>query len=130
MKKQIFSITILLILDILWIMIFMIKKYNILIPKIQNSKLYFNFTSSIIAYAVMVFGLVHFVLPNLNENSNLIDYFNHAFLFGVVIYGVYNFTCGAVFKDWDFSISIIDVLWGGFVYTISAYLGIKLSNIL
>ena len=43
------------------------------------------------------------------------------FLFGMCLYGVYDFTSGAIYKNWNFNLAIIDVLWGGFVYFISVY---------
>jgi uncharacterized membrane protein len=42
------------------------------------------------------------------------------------LYGVYDLTCGAIFKNWDFNLAFVDMLWGGLVYTVSLYLSKQL----
>ena len=118
MKLNIIATTILLILDILWLKLFMGPRYTIMVKKIQNSEMKVNFISALISYTLMVYLLNNVVIKyNL---SNL-----ETFLFGIGLYGVYDFTAGAVFKNWDFKLAIIDILWGGFVYFISVYLAKK-----
>ena len=41
-------------------------------------------------------------------------------LFGIILYGVYDFTAAAVLKNWDIKLAIKDILWGGFVYFITS----------
>ena len=117
------SILTLLILDILWIMFFMGKKYQEQIPQIQGTELKVNGTMAIVAYTLMVLGLVMFVLPNIREEFELRDSLMYGFLFGIIVYGVYDFTNAVVFEKWNINIALIDVLWGGFVYFISSYVG-------
>ena len=50
------------------------------------------------------------------------------FSFGIVVYGVYDYTCGTIFEKWDFNLALIDTIWGGILYTISSYLGIIYSK--
>ena len=128
-KQDLLSIFILLGLDLVWLKLFMGPQYRILTKKIQGSEMNVNYLSAGIAYIIMVIGLIFFITPNINKKSKFIDYIRYAFLFGIIIYGVYDFTCGAVFEKWDFKLAIIDVLWGGFVYFISTYLGNYLANL-
>ena len=127
-KQNLLSIFILLGLDLVWLKLFMGPQYRILIKKIQGSKMNVNYLSAAISYFIMVIGLIFFITPNINKKSNFIDYIRYPFLFGIIVYGVYDFTCGAVFEKWDFKLAIIDVLWGGFVYFISTYLGNYITN--
>ena len=108
------SIT-LLILDFLWLGGFMGKKYGLMIPKIQGSKMETNLVYALFAYLLMLVGLNMFVLPSINIK----DCLKYGFVFGIVLYGVYDFTAGAVFKNWDLNLALIDVLWGGIVYFLS-----------
>ena len=117
------SILTLLILDILWIMFFMGKKYQEQIPQIQGTQLKTNSTMAIFAYMLMVLGLVIFVLPNIREGYELRDSLMYGFLFGIIVCGVYEFTNATVFEKWNINIAFIGVLWGGFVYFISSYIG-------
>ena len=128
MNKYILSIIILLVLDILWLKLFMIEKYRGLVFNIQNSKLEGDVYYAIPAYILMVLGLLHFVLPNIKSETLFNDSIQYGALFGIVLYGVYNFTCGAVFKNWDINIALLDIFWGGFVYFATSYLTMIISK--
>jgi uncharacterized membrane protein len=125
MNKYIFSVIFLLVFDILWLKLFMINKYDKMIINIQQSKLEGNLKYAIPAYILMIIGLIHFVIPNIKPGSELNDSLEYGALFGIIIYGIYNFTCGTIFKNWNINIAIIDILWGGFLYFISSYISIK-----
>ncbi len=121
LKHKIASTLILLILDIIWIYFFMGPRYTTQIKQIQGSKMDVNKLSALMAYTLMVIGLQHFVLPKLKNDMSFTNCLNVSFVFGIILYGVYDFTCGAVFKDWNWNVAIIDVLWGGFVYFLATY---------
>lgn len=122
LKHRLISTTTLLFLDVLWITLFMGPRYKIMIKNIQGSDMKTNVFYALIAYILMVIGLNHFVLPNLNVNNiNIKTCLTYGFLFGLVVYGVYDFTIGAVLKKWDMMLAVIDVLWGGFVYFMACY---------
>jgi len=117
------AVIILLVLDILWITFFMNKKYQTQIKNIQGTEMNVNIMMALIAYTLMVFGLIVFVLPNIRKGHELTDSLMYGFLFGIIVYGVYDFTNHALFKGWDTKLAFIDILWGGFVYFIASYIG-------
>lgn len=121
LKQKVASTLILLILDIIWIYFFMGPRYTTQIKQIQGSKMEVNKLSALIAYTLMVIGLHHFVLPKLKNDFSFTNCLSVSFVFGIILYGVYDFTCGAVFKDWNWNVAIIDVLWGGLVYFLATY---------
>jgi len=128
LKHRIISSLILLILDFLWLGGFMGKRYSIMIPKIQVVKMETNLLYAFFSYLLMLIGLNVFVLPNLNiKNINIKDCLKYGFLFGIVLYGVYDFTAAAVIKNWDIKLALVDVLWGGIVYFLACY-GLKFIN--
>ena len=105
------------------------KKYSIMIPRIQGSKMETNMISAFFSYFLMIVGLNVFVLPNLDmKNITIKDCLKYGFLFGVVVYGVYDLTAGAVLKNWDMKLGLIDILWGGIVYFLACY-GLKFLNV-
>lgn len=117
------SIITLIVLDLLWILFFMSKKYQKQVMEVQGSKLVIDKMSVIYVYILMIIGLVVFVLPNIRMGSELKDSLMYGFLFGVVVYGVYDFTNNALFENWNTTLAYIDILWGGFVFFISSYVG-------
>ena len=125
-KKYILSTIILLILDFAWLKFYMNKKYQKQVIDVQGDKMKLNVPSAIASYTLMVIGLNVFVLPNIRPTHALMDSLKYGFLFGLVLYGVYDFTAGAVFKKWDMKLAIVDMLWGGFVYFIVALFSSKL----
>lgn len=40
---------------------------------------------------------------------------------GFSIYGIYNFTSLAIYKDMDVSVGILDTLWGTTLYTLATF---------
>ncbi len=123
LKHRLISTTTLLILDLLWITLFMGSRYKKMIKAIQGSSMTTNMFYAFIAYTLMVIGLNHFVLPRIDvKNVTIKDCLSSGFMFGLVVYGVYDFTIGALVKKWDMQLGVIDVLWGGFVYFISCYI--------
>ncbi len=123
LKHRLISTSTLLVLDILWISLFMGSRYKIMIKDIQGSSMTTNILYAFIAYTLMVIGLNHFVLPNIDVNNvSLQDCLSYGFIFGIVLYGVYDFTIGAVLKKWDMKLAVTDVLWGGFVYFAASYI--------
>ena len=113
----------LLFLDFFWIKMYMGKKYEILINKIQNSKIKIKYIFAFFAYLLMLVGLNFFVIPKIRKTNKLIDSIKYGFSFGVIVYGIYDMTCAAIFRDWDIKLALIDIIWGGFVFFISTYIG-------
>jgi len=126
--NRIVSSVILLILDGLWLKFYMGNKYKNQIFQIQNSKMSVRPVFAVIAYTLMVIGLNLFVIPNIRPSHKLYDSIKYGFLFGIVVYGIYDMTCATIFKDWDIKLALVDILWGGLVYFISAYVGSFFHN--
>lgn len=123
LKHILVSTTTLLLLDMLWIYFFMGNKYKIMIKNIQGSDMKVNIIYASIAYILMIIGLNYIVLPLLDINNiTFKNCMSTGFLFGIILYGVYDFTIGAVLNKWDMKLAVIDVIWGGFVYFMSCYI--------
>jgi len=121
-KRNLVAIGILLLLDFMWIGLFMGKKYNHMISEVQGSDMKVKLPFVILAYLLMIIGLVIFVLPNIRKKHELQDSLMYGFVFGIVVYGIYDFTAGAIITKWNSKLALIDILWGGFVFGITAYL--------
>jgi len=120
MFEYIVGILVLLILDFLWIGSYMGGQYDVLVRKIQKKEMKLNPIFGVAAYSLMVVGLTLFVIPNIRKGKIIEDSLVYGAVFGLVVYGVYDFTAGAVLEDWDIPIAIQDVAWGAFVYFAAA----------
>lgn len=119
-KELIISALVMLGLDATYIS--MIKdSYMKQIQNIQTTKPNVDMVAVVICYIIMIFGVNYFIIQ---KNASLID----AFLFGIVIYGVYDATSYALFSKWSAKLAIIDTIWGGILMMTTAYLTYTLSG--
>jgi len=82
------------------------------VKSIQGSIIQMNLLAAILCYISLVFGIYYFII---REKKSLFD----AFLLGLVIYTVYEFTSWALFKNWKISTVIMDSLWGATLFTLT-----------
>jgi len=129
-KTNILASVIFLVLDLIWIYGYMGTQYQGMIQRIQKSEMVPNVGSAIVAYILLVVGLWVFVLPSTSSLRNINNQSNQttltttlrAFIFGIVVYGLYDFTAGTVLTDFDFRLALIDVMWGGGCCALSTFL--------
>jgi len=79
---------------------------------IQGSIISMKLVPAILCYISLVFGVYYFIIK---DRKTLLD----AFLLGLVVYTVYEFTNWALFKDWKPMTVVIDSLWGGILFTLT-----------
>lgn len=121
-----------LILDISWISL-NIATYSNAIQKVQKSAANLRFEHTGIAYVIILFSILYVAIPFtiLNAKVNKIDIsiienkllqsFICGGAVGFSIFGIYNFTSLAIYKDLDVSIAITDTIWGTTLYTLSTF---------
>lgn len=94
--------------------------FSNLVLKITKEPIEFNITKAIGAYLFLILGLYYFILHDLKQD-NLQEKIISAMILGWVIYGTFDFTNGAIFKDYDWNTMIIDTMWGGILYGLVTY---------
>jgi uncharacterized membrane protein len=82
--------------------------------KVQGSPIKMNFLGAALCYVFLIAGLNYFIIK---PKKSVQD----AFLLGIVIYGVYETTNYAIFKNWSILSVIIDTLWGGILFALTTY---------
>lgn len=97
--------------------------FNHQVIKVQGSSVRFNYIAAIITYIFLIYGLYYFIL---SKNKSLTD----AFILGVVIYGVYEFTNLTILKEWKLKSALIDTLWGGILFSLTTFLTYKIKKFL
>ena len=81
-----------------------------MIERIQGQPIRFRFVSAFIVYIFLAYMLL--------ETSS----YKQAFMYGVSIYAVYEFTNHAVFENYDWKFAIADTIWGGLLFMGTRYL--------
>ena len=119
-KELIISALVMLGLDATYISIIK-DSYMKQIQNIQTTKPNVDMVAVVICYIFMIFGVNYFIIQ---KNASLLD----AFLFGIVIYGVYDATSYALFSKWSAKLAIIDTICGCILMMTTAYLTYKLSG--
>jgi len=92
------------------------------IKQVQGSKIELNLLGAFITYIFLIFGLNYFII---DKNKSV----NDAFLLGVVIYAVYEFTNIALLKNWHILTSILDTIWGGILFAATTYITYKIKKL-
>jgi uncharacterized membrane protein len=85
------------------------------IQSVQGSSVKMNYLGAALCYIFLIVGINYFIIKPRKSVSD-------AFLLGIVIYGVYETTNLALFKNWSFLTVIIDTLWGGLLFAITTYI--------
>ncbi|MBM7328076.1 DUF2177 family protein [Brucella sp. RRSP16] len=83
----------------------------------------FRLAPAVVFYVIFVFGLVFFaVKPGLLAGSGTVTFVRGALL-GFVAYATYDLTNQATLKNWSWTLTIADVVWGTVLSAASAYIG-------
>ena len=93
------------------------------IVSVQKFAVKMHIPAAIACYILLFFGLYYFILKS---RRSVMD----AFLLGIVIYGVFELTNHAIFKNWKMHMVFMDTLWGGILLALTTYFTYKLDKIL
>jgi len=89
--------------------------YNIQVKKIQGNEINIRLYSAFIVYIILITGLYYFVIgPNKTAKEGA--------LFGLVVYGVFDFTNHAILDNYSLPLAIMDTIWGAFLCGATTFL--------
>jgi len=119
-KKIVISTIVLLVLDVIFLNINKTLFENQVIS-IQRVIMQVNPTGAFFAYLFLVFAINYFIIL---KNRPI----EEAAILGIVIYGVFESTNVAIFKKWSPSLAIMDTVWGGFLFALTAHITYIVSS--
>ena len=90
-------------------------KFQKMIKSIQGSDLKMNLIPTFLCYIFLIFSLYYFIVLKKETVFS-------AFLLGLSIYGVYETTNLAIFKNWDPIIGTVDTIWGGILFSLTYFI--------
>ena len=97
----------------------MTKYFNKQINLVQGSDIEMNILATILCYITLIFALNYYIVE---QKKTPLD----AFILGIVIYGVYEFTSKGLLKNWKWSTVAMDTLWGGILFALTTWIVGKL----
>lgn len=119
LKLFLINAVIFLILDSLWLIFANKKFYQPYIGHLMGQT---KLLPAIIFYLIYVAALVFFVLAPGQVKQSLSYVLLAGAFFGAVCYATYDLTNLATLSDWPLKITIVDIIWGSFVTSLSATL--------
>ena len=93
------------------------------IKDVQGTPMKLDMTATILAYVFIVFGLNYFII---GKRASVKD----AFLLGLVIYGIFEFTNNAILSNWTYTTVIMDTVWGGILFASVTFLTYEIEKLL
>ena len=108
---------IVLIIDILWLSAFLGGYFGKMVLKIQGEEMKLNYNIAGLAYIFIILSFYYFIVMKDNGKMEL-----DAFLLGLFIYGIFEFTSGAIFKKWEILPLFVDTIWGGILYLVTYFI--------
>jgi uncharacterized membrane protein len=97
---------IILLVDLLWLGSAGIYARN-MAERIQGSPIRFRIIGAAVVYVFLAYMLL--------ETTS----YKQAFMYGVSIYAVYDFTNYALFDQYDWKFALADTLWGGVLFVLA-----------
>lgn len=135
-----------IILDLMWFT-FSGSMYGATVANIQGSQLSMNVPAAIVSWMLLGFGVSMFVdgsdgsnSSDSSDGSNGSDSSNNTnklrarmlkgAALGACVYGVYNATNMAIFKDYDYKTALADTTWGIFVTGAVSAIGPEIARMI
>ena len=105
-----------LILDIAFISLNM-EMWRRDVQIIQRSPLRLRFKFALITYILLVIGVCVFVL--FSDTKTTIEKMSLGFVWGIITYGIFDFTNLSMFSNYKLETALTDTIWGGVMVALS-----------
>ena len=109
-----------MVLDGLWLGVLMKSFYRdqlAPIVRLADGGIAPNWPAAFVVYVLLGTGIALFVLPRASTVPLAATY---GALFGLVVYGVYDFTNYSTLRQWPFVLTLADVAWGSAASALAA----------
>jgi uncharacterized membrane protein len=131
MKVFLTLIPVIVIIDYIWLARIMSTFYRTELDHLvrkQGDALAPILWAAGIVYICIPLGIVLFVLPRVSQENILLSSLSWGFIFGIVLYGVYDMTNQSLLRNWPLKVTFVDILWGGSLCAFSSYIGALLDR--
>lgn len=121
--SMIVSSILLVLIDAVYLSMIGKSAFEKTVAAIQGSKLVVNMPPAIFTYILMAIILNYFII---SANKPAFD----AFILGFCVYGIFDFTNLAIFKNYTLKTAIMDTLWGAILFYVTTLITYKLKKML
>lgn len=120
------TLVVFLVIDFFWLGIVAKNLYQREVGELLSKKV--RIAPAFLTYILLSFGMFFFaVLPALKEGGLEMALVRGA-LFGLISYGVYDLTNLSTLAEWTVKVSVIDILWGIFISTLTSLASFKIGR--
>ncbi|WP_397569299.1 DUF2177 family protein [Schlesneria sp. T3-172] len=115
LKNFLTLLPIILVLDLVWLGLLMHSFYDAEIGSLarrSDGAMSPRWSAAIIVYLLIPAGTVLFVQPLLSGTTPYLQAFGWGAAFGLIMYGVYDFTNLAVIEKRSLKMALVDLAWG------------------
>jgi len=116
------------VIDYIWLSLFATSFYREQLADVVGIDYIVKAFPVLMSYVLLSAGFVVLVYPNTFDSPQLA--FFYGFVYGVVVYGVYNLTNFALISHWSLSLVFFDMGWGAFLCGIVGLISVSVSNYL
>ena len=111
-----------IIIILFLILVILLLVFNKQIKSIQGTEIQMNYIAVALTYVLLIFGLNYFIIQ---KHKSVQD----AAILGLIIYGVFELTNLALFKNWSILTVIIDTAWGTILFALTTSIVYKITGI-
>ncbi len=131
LKLYVLMVIVFLAIDLTWLGLVMAKFYKTeLGPLARRSgeAMAPVWWAAFLVYALIPLGLVLFVLPRVSPETPATAALGWGFVYGVILYGVYDLTNYSLIDRWPWRMTLVDIAWGGVICATVSYIGVRLDR--
>ncbi|HOI47142.1 MAG TPA: DUF2177 family protein [Bacilli bacterium] len=112
------AIVVFFAIDIVWLALVAKKTYQTYLGHLLKKDT--DWIAAIVFYLIFIAGIVFFVINPAIEKNSWSYALGVGALFGLITYSTYDLTNLATLKDWPVKITIIDLVWGSFLTSMTS----------
>lgn len=131
LKVYVLTLPVIFALDFLWLGVLMTgfyKKEMGSFLRLSGDALTPIIWAAVVVYIAIPAGIVLFVLPRVSGDSLISSSLSWGFLYGVILYAVYDMTNYSLVRDWPLKLSLVDICWGGVLNACATYAAARLDR--
>lgn len=117
-------LVIMLALDGIWLSLNK-DMYKRMVKLIQGKDMELRWIGAVFAYLAIWLLIVLWAIPDIRAAKSPRETFmavSKALLLGLCVYGVFNSTNLAMMSDYSLKVAVVDTLWGGALFAITAFI--------
>lgn len=112
------ALAVFLVIDMIWLVWIARGLYKKELGYLMAEKV--NMVAAFVFYMIFILGVVVFVVNPAVDNGKWHHALLYGLLFGFVTYSTYDLTNLATVKNWPIKITVIDLIWGSCVSSVTA----------